>query len=185
MSSLSPVEGFNIKSLYEQVKKANDVSDTAARDGNLYDLFRATITNSIELITYAQYIVPITEEMRIDLILKSIYELDFISLEDYYADVDVILTINNIDNPLNIRSGQVIKYPTLIELSSHRITEENDLSKELNSALNSISVPSKKTRVDNSRSNYNKTGRALPPIAKSNPKNSVSINQDKFKIGGI
>jgi hypothetical protein len=125
------------------------------------------------------------EEMRIDLILKSIYELDYISIEDYYGEIDVLLTINNIDNPLNIKRGQIIKYPSIIDLGSYRITEEDDLSAEANKALRAISVPSKKTRVDNSRSNYNKTGLALPPIAKSNPKDSVVINNDNFNIGGI
>jgi len=95
------------------------------------------------------------------------------------------LTINNIDNPLNIKRGQIIKYPSIIDLGSYRITEEDDLSAEANKALRAISVPSKKTRVDNSRSNYNKTGLALPPIAKSNPKDSVVINNDNFNIGGI
>ena len=125
------------------------------------------------------------EEMRIDLILKSIYELDYISIEDYYGEIDVLLTINNIDNPLNIKRGQVIKYPSIIDLASYRITEEEDLSAESNKALRAISVPSKKTRVDNSRSNYNKTGLALPPIAKSNPKDAVVIKNGNFNIGGI
>ena len=66
-----------------------------------------------------------------------------------------------------------------------RITEEEDLSAESNKALRAISVPSKKTRVDNSRSNYNKTGLALPPIAKSNPKDAVVIKNGNFNIGGI
>jgi hypothetical protein len=123
--------------------------------------------------------------MRIDLILKSIYELDYISIEDYYGEIDVLLTINNIDNPLNIKRGQIIKYPSIIDLASYRITEEDDLSAESNKALRAISVPSKKTRVDNSRSNYNKTGLALPPIAKSNPKDAVVIKNGNFNIGGI
>jgi len=125
------------------------------------------------------------EEMRIDLILKSIYELDYISIEDYYGEIDVLLTINNIDNPLNIKRGQIIKYPSIIYLAAYRITEEEDLSAESNKALRAISVPSKKTRVDNSRSNYNKTGLALPPIAKSNPKDAVVIKNGNFNIGGI
>jgi hypothetical protein len=125
------------------------------------------------------------EEMRIDLILKSIYELDYISIEDYYGEIDVLLTINNIDNPLNIKRGQIIKYPSIIDLASYRITEEDDLSAESNKSLRAISVPSKKTRVDNSRSNYNKTGLALPPIAKSNPKDAVVIKNGNFNIGGI
>lgn len=176
MSSLG--EGFNIKSLYEQVKR----QDSA---GSLFDLFKATIANSVEIIKLSEYIVPMEEEMRIDLILKSIYELEFISVEDYYGEIDVLLTINNIDNPLNIKRGQLIKYPSLVDLSSFRITEEEDLSAKSNKALNAIAVPSKKARVDGSRQNYNNTGLALPPIAKSNPKDSVTINNGNFNIGGV
>lgn len=176
MSSLG--EGFNIRSLYEQIKKI----DT---QGSLYDLFKSTIRNSVDTIKLAEYIVPIEEEMRIDLILKSIYELEYISIEDYYGDIDVLLTINNIDNPLNIKRGQVIKYPSLIELASFRITEEADLSAESNKALRAISVPSKKTRVDDSRKKYNKTGLALPPVANANPRDSVRMKNGKFNIGGI
>ena len=176
MSSLS--DGLNIKWLYEQVKKL-DIEVA------LYDLFKSTIRNQVGTIKINEYVVPMEEEMRIDLILKSIYELDYISIEDYYGEIDVLLTINNIDNPLNIKRGQVIKYPSIIDLASYRITEEEDLSAESNKALRAISVPSKKTRVDNSRSNYNKTGLALPPIAKSNPKDAVVIKNGNFNIGGI
>jgi len=176
MSSLS--DGLNIKSLYEQVKKL-DIEVA------LYDLFKSTIRNQVGTIKINEYVVPMEEEMRIDLILKSIYELDYISIEDYYGEIDVLLTINNIDNPLNIKRGQIIKYPSIIDLASYRITEEEDLSAESNKALRAISVPSKKTRVDNSRSNYNKTGLALPPIAKSNPKDAVVIKNGNFNIGGI
>ena len=176
MSSLS--DGLNIKSLYEQVKKID-------KEGALFDLFKSTIRNQVGTIKINEYVVPMEEEMRIDLILKSIYELDYVSIEDYYGEIDVLLTINNIDNPLNIKRGQIIKYPSIIDLASYRITDEDDLSAEANKALIAISVPSKKTRVDNSRSNYNKTGLALPPIAKSNPKDSVVINNDNFNIGGI
>ena len=171
MSSLS--DGLNIKSLYEQVKKLD-------KEGALYDLFKSTIRNQVGTIKINEYVVPMEEEMRIDLILKSIYELDYISIEDYYGEIDVLLTINNIDNPLNIKRGQIIKYPSIIDLDSYRITEEEDLSAESNKALRAISVPSKKTRVDNSRSNYNKTGLALPPIAKSNPKDAVVIKNGNF-----
>ena len=176
MSSLS--DGLNIKSLYEQVKKL-DIEVA------LYDLIKSTIRNQVGTIKINEYVVPMEEEMRIDLILKSIYELDYISIEDYYGEIDVLLTINNIDNPLNIKRGQIIKYPSIIDLDSYRITEEEDLSAESNKALRAISVPSKKTRVDNSRSNYNKTGLALPPIAKSNPKDAVVIKNGNFNIGGI
>lgn len=176
MSSLG--EGLNIKSLYEQVKKLD-------KEGALFDLFKSTIRNQVGTIKISEYIVPMEEEMRIDLILKSIYELEFVSIEDYYSEIDVLLTINNIDNPINIKRGQIIKYPSLVDLPSYRITEEADLSAESNKALRAISVPSKKTRVDNSRANYNKTGLALPPIAKSNPKDSVVIKNGNFNIGGI
>ena len=106
MSSLSSGEGFNIKSLYEQVSKVD-------RKGELYDLFKSTIRNSVGTIKLNEYVVPMEEEMRIDLILKSIYELDYISIVDYYGEIDVLLTINNIDNlPKN-------KITSIAELKSY------------------------------------------------------------------
>jgi hypothetical protein len=174
MSSLS--DGFSIKSLFEQVTKP---------ENGLYNLFKSTIRNNVDTIKLNEYIVPVEEEMRIDLIMKSIYELDYVSLEDYFGEVDVLLVINNIDNPLNIKRGQIIKYPSIVELESYRITEESDLSSVASQALNGIGVPSKRTRVDNSRKKYNKTGLALPPIANSNPKDSVVMKNGNFNIGGI
>jgi hypothetical protein len=48
-----------------------------------------------------EYIVQENEDMRFDLIMTSIYEDKM-----YYQYLDVILYLNNIDNPLNIRYGQ-------------------------------------------------------------------------------
>ncbi len=173
MSSLS--DGLNIKSLFEQVTKP---------ENGLFNLFKSTIRNNVSQVKLNEYVVPVEEEMRIDLILKSIYELEHSDIQYYYNQIDVLLVINNIDNPLNIKRGQVIKYPSLVELDTYRITDEADISSN-SQALQAISVPSKQTRVDKSRANYNKTGLALPPIAKQNPKDSVVIKNGNFNIGGF
>ena len=52
-----------------------------------------------------RYLVQKGEDMRVDLVMQSIYG-------DYnLKDVDVLLFINNIDNPINIREGMVLLYP--------------------------------------------------------------------------
>ena len=54
-----------------------------------------------------EYVVQQHEDMRIDLVMQSIYDDD----TGMYQHCDVLLYINNIDNPLNIRQGMTIYYP--------------------------------------------------------------------------
>ena len=76
-------------------------------DGQLYDLFSQTF--SLKRLPNYEYIVRKEEEMRIDLISFSIYKTT-----DY---ADMILNLNDIDNPLNIKSGDVIYYIPYAEIS--------------------------------------------------------------------
>ena len=63
-----------------------------------------------------EYIVKDHEEMRFDLIIESMYESTL-----YYEYLDVILYINDIDNPLNVLSGKIILYPPKENLDSYRM----------------------------------------------------------------
>lgn len=163
----------------------NTQVDRLQEEGALFDLFKATIKNFYNGSELKEYIVPVEEEMRIDLIMKSMYDLEFSMISDYYGEIDVLLIINNIDNPLNIKRDQVLYYPKLNDLSTYRITEETDLSVGSNGALRAISYPSKKTRVDGSRSSYNQSGLALPPTAKGKPRDAASFKNGNYSIGGL
>ena len=54
------------------------------------------------------YTVQTGEEMRIDLVMMSIYNDPYV-----LKDTDIILFLNDIDNPLNINVGDVIRYPVV------------------------------------------------------------------------
>ena len=69
--------------------------DNLLKKNNQYDLFTRTYKYSANGIQYSSYRVQKGEEMRIDLVCKSIYgNIDY---------VDIILNVNNISNPLNIK----------------------------------------------------------------------------------
>jgi galactitol-specific phosphotransferase system IIB component len=51
------------------------------------------------------------QEMRIDLVLISMYG----EIPNAMDAVDIILAINGIDNPLNIKAGMILIYPNNID----------------------------------------------------------------------
>lgn len=190
---------MDIKSLNKQVKTkrygkrpsvtgiGDDVKDVRLRreDGLLYDLFKATIYNFVDTIQLQSYIVKPEEEMRIDLILKGMYELEDDAVSVYFENIDIILTMNNIDNPLNIKSGQVLFYPPIADFDEFRIQVENDLSTQSRDTINKLGVPDKTSRVDSSRKKYLAEGVALPPTVNPNPKDGATIKNGQFIVGGI
>ena len=92
---------------------------------NLYDLFNPQIMRIYPSVDLTEYIVQRGEEMRIDLVMLSMYDDDKSILEN----IDIICFINDIDNPLNIFTGQKIYYPPVSQLDSYRVMSN---SKEFN-----------------------------------------------------
>ena len=73
-------------------------------DGQLvFDMFTPTLSvrNDIGL---SQYVVPDFEEGRIDLVLTSLYGDN---LSSSYSNLDVLLYINGIDNPLFLQNQNI------------------------------------------------------------------------------
>lgn len=177
---------MNIKSLHEAIR--ND----RAQNG-LKNLFQPTIRHGASNeqfleVQFRDYVVTESDEMRIDLILQNIYELDNLATLDFYQHIDVLLALNNIDNPLNIKRGTVIRYP--VELGSmelFRIEVEGDRvrSNPRNKIANRLGVPNKQTRKDKSRSDYLNNGLALPPTALESPRTPVEIKNGRFSVGGL
>jgi hypothetical protein len=165
----------------------DDISDVMMPDDKdtLIDLFKSTIYNFVDTIPLSTYIVQPYEEMRIDLIMKNMYELNEIEIKNYYENVDILLTINNIDNPLNIKSGQVLIYPPLGNLADYRILVETDITTQSRAAIAKIGVPDKTTKPDSSRKNYLEKGVALPPTVNRNPKEGAVIKNGKYIVGGL
>ena len=76
--------------------KIYDIDNLKKDDTGNYDLSQLTFKHRNDVEMYS-YVVQQGEEMRIDLISESIYG----SIEY----VDILMHINYIDNPLNIKEG--------------------------------------------------------------------------------
>lgn len=158
------------------------------RRQGLFDLFRPviirpTVKNQPEFLRYE---VRLEEEMRIDLVFKNIYDLEFNTVGLYLEHIDILLALNNIDNPLNIKKGTIIYYPSeLGRLDEFRINAEQDLDLIKTSVGTRLAVPNKSTRKDKSRGSYVENGYSLPPVVQESPKPPVKIENGRFSIGGL
>lgn len=123
------------------------------------------------------YTVQKDEDMRIDLVMKSIYDYSILS------DIDIILYINNIDNPLNIREGMVLYYPSEESLTNYRLGDE--VISKSKSVKQQLGVLNKTTRVDEKRKKFIDADYSLPPVVKQQSSPSVTFDSENIKIGGL
>jgi hypothetical protein len=126
-----------------------------------------------------EYVVQPGEDMRLDLVMMSIYD-DSSLLEE----MDVILFINNIDNPLNINEGDIIYYPPGDALSSYRFTFETSSLAGQN-IRKALATPNKTTKKDNNRKKFLDNGYSLPPVVLDESKAPVRLENNKIVIGGL
>lgn len=127
----------------------------------------------------SSYTVQRGEDMRIDLIMKSIYN-------DIYnfKDIDILLYINNIDNPLNVREGMILYYPESSAFEGYRFYEE--VSAAVNKSVKqSLGVLNKTTRVDEKRKKFLDSDYSLPPVVLPESRPSVTMDEFKIKVGGL
>lgn len=125
------------------------------------------------------YEVQSGEEMRIDLVMKSIYLYDM-SIED----IDVILFINGIDNPLSIKEGDIIYYPSYEQLDGYR-TDFADKTNTGEDVRKALSTPNKSTKTDPNRKKFVDNGYFLPPIVNDSEKAPIRLEGNKIVIGGL
>jgi len=153
---------------------------TVSDDGsNYWNFFSPNIGFNASTDLY-EYTVQKYEEMRIDSVMLSIYP-------DYnaaLADVDVILYINGIDNPLNIRAGQIIIYADLENLNRFRYTENGETAKVQN-IKQSLAIVNKSTRTDKNRTKFIEENYTLPPTVLSKSEPSVRIDSKNIIVGGL
>lgn len=144
-----------------------------------WDIFAPSFTNITDLTTLNVYEVQRGEEMRIDLVMKSIYDNTY-SLKD----LDVVLYINNIDNPLNIREGMLLYYPETTEFINFRYYENGSdtVSKSIKSQLG---VLNKTTRKDENRKKFLDANYSLPPTVMKESKPAVTISNGNIFVGGL
>lgn len=126
-----------------------------------------------------EYVVQKGEEMRIDLVIMSIYDDT-----RYLEEVDVLLFINNIDNPLNVNVGDVIYYPPAESLSSYRFIIDT-ASKGGADVRNILSVPNKTMKKDPNRKKFVDNGYVLPPVVLDEAKSPVRLEDGNIVIGGL
>lgn len=171
---------MDINSLSNDIKKDTSISDS------LYDLFTITFFYDTNVVLN-DYVVTVHDEMRIDLVLSNMYNFDFINLDLHLGDIDVILFINNIDNPLNIKEGMVLKYPTSYsDIDKFRYVLPSDVnSTSVTQQLATPNTPNKKTRVDKTRQSYIENDYSLSPVVLDTPREPVRITNGRFSIGGL
>lgn len=148
---------------------------------NRYDIFMPSFIKTDEVSSFNVYKVQKGEDMRIDLVMMSIYD------EYSLKDLDVILHINDIDNPLNIREGMELFYPvadTDDPLDGFRYYAPNEevVSKSIKSQLG---VLNKTTRKDENRKKFLDSNYSLPPTVMRESRPSVTVSDGNIYVGGL
>jgi hypothetical protein len=132
--------------------------DILVRDtnqSNLFNFFDPTFKMEPN-IGLATHTVQPEEEMRIDVICNHLYKnVDL---------VDILLDINDIDNPLNIMMDDVILYPALGTDVEFRLSISNT-----NNVRATLLNANKTTRTDNNRQKFVENNYSLPPTFKDTP----------------
>ena len=140
------------------------------RQDNLYDLTDITFKNFQT--QFLEYIVLPEEDMRIDLIAISIYQ----SME--YADL--IMSVNELVNPLSIRAGDVLVYPDETVVDYFRVvppTPPNFGQSPINPTRTNIKDPKRLEFIEN---NYQ-----LPATMLPFEQSPIKINRDNITIKAI
>ena len=148
------------------IKSVQEISIVSEIGGRTTDIHGPDFIYGLS--DFGQYIVQPHEEGRIDLVIDSIYG------EGHYENLDVILYLNNIDNPLSILSGMAIVYPSSSNIEDYRYVLSNDVTEIRPSQANRFN------KTSNSDPN-----RSYPPTVNPTPKSPVTLENGKIIIGGI
>jgi hypothetical protein len=139
------------------------------KQDNLYNFFDPTFKMNIGINLQSHVVAP-EEEMRIDLVCNNIYN----STEQ----VDFLLDLNDIDNPLNIMSGDNILYASITAIPEYRIKTIDN-----NNARAKLLNANKSSRRDDNRKKYLDENYALPPTFVESPEAPVKISNNQIIIG--
>lgn len=139
--------------------------------GGLYDIFVTTFVDNISVRIFG-WLVPKECEMRIDLVCNSLYKNT--------KHVGILMALNNIQNPLSIKEGDIILY-----------VNEKDIDKFKQGKINSDKVrtdlvnANKGNKKDPARIEFQKNKKqndALPPTIKKNSSPNVIVNPNTQEI---
>jgi hypothetical protein len=150
--------------LYDLYKLIRDT-----KQNNLYNFFDPTFKMNIG-INLREHIVAPEEEMRIDLVCNNIYN----SIEQ----VDFLLDLNDIDNPLNIMEGDQILYASVTAIPEYRVKTIDN-----NNARAKLLNANKSSRKDDNRKKYLDESYVLPPTFVETPEAPVKISNNQIVIG--
>lgn len=153
----------------DNLRRVKQKPDKELGQQYFYDLTQSTFISRRDVALNYWYVQP-DEEMRIDILCYRIY-----GTTEY---IDILLNINRIDNPLNIKNGDIIKYPGKNDIILFRVEEAQ--KQTVQRLLNR----NKASRKDNNRKNYIEQNYSLPPTVLSTPVEPVTISGKNIIIGG-
>jgi len=136
---------------------------------DFYDLTQATFQsrNDVQL---QPYYVQIGEEMRIDLICNNIY--------GNTDNIDILLNINEIFNPLNLHVGDLIMYPAIKDIPLYQVNPPSQQA-----VISTLLNINKATKTDPNRQQYIQQNYSLPPTVLPQPVEPVKISGNNIVIG--
>lgn len=141
-----------------------------SKQNGLYNLFEPTFIGVVG-INLKTHVVSSEQEMRMDLVCKEVY--------GSVDHVDLLLHVNDIDNPLNIMEDDILVYPSVTAESEYRVSivdNSDNRAKLLN--------PNKSTKKDDNRRKYVEENYSLPPTFLQTPTAAVKIENGQIVIGG-
>lgn len=146
--------------------------------GVSYSLIRTNIVcMDIDYTLLNRYTVTELDQMRIDTIILNMYDNDYNMLNN----IDVILKINNIDNPLDINIGDVLYYPNADNIKDYRI--DSDGMDDESVIIKALSVPKKTTGVDSTRKAFLENGGyVIPPTVLETAEEPVKVTNNAIVI---
>jgi len=161
--------------IYDIDKLSTSNQQLAGSDGSgvktndpLYDLFQPTF-QMLKNYSVIESTIPPENEMRIDLVTNSIY-----NTTEY---LDFLLSFNDIDNPLNIMTGDTILYTDAQNIDNFRVKASQNVS-----ARNTLLNANKVTRVDPSRQSFVEQNYSLPPTFNETPQPSITIDKNRSQM---
>lgn len=167
---------MDIKSIYKYIQYDEDLE--------LFDLTQPTFIYRTDVVM-REYEVTRYTEMRIDLILQEMYNLESNEVGLYLENVDVLLYVNNIDNAINIKEGMILEFPAKLEYFEEFRYDISNLESDKLTKRNKLLVPNKTTKKDKNREQYKEDNYLLPPVVLNTPKEPVRIENGKFSVGGV
>lgn len=134
----------------------------------LYDFNKRTHDWSLTT-SRTEYLVQKSDEMRLDQICFNIY--------GNTENIGFLMNFNNIDNPLNVKEGDIIYYVSEDLINLFKLQDSTTNSS------NEISLPNRTTRKDKSRQSYLENSGQLPPTVLNRPTPSVTLSGNNIIIG--